>query len=124
MATNSPNLISLPSARPETGVVYPANDSQIASAISRAQENLLGPNIYIWNAASPVGPFTKKRLVYTTPQKVGSFKVWTYNAKAHPELSVGDSLLVGYCTNSQTTNGLYKNADTYRPYFVWATNWQ
>jgi len=89
-----------------------------------SQENLLGPNIYIWNAASPVGPFTKKRLVYTTPQKVGSFKVWTYNAKAHPELSVGDSLLVGYCTNAQTTNGLYKNADTYRPYFVWATNWQ
>ena len=42
MATNSPNLISLPSARPETGVVYTANDSQIASAISRAQENLLG----------------------------------------------------------------------------------
>src|SRR5213082_881435 len=42
MATNSPNLISLPSARPETGVVYPANDSQIGSAISRAQENLLG----------------------------------------------------------------------------------
>src|SRR5437762_47050 len=42
MATNSPNLISLPSARPETGVFYPAKDSQIASAISRAQENLLG----------------------------------------------------------------------------------
>jgi len=42
MATNSPNLISLPSARPETAVFYPANDSQIASAISRAQENLLG----------------------------------------------------------------------------------
>ena len=42
MATNSPNLISLPSARPEIGVFYPANDSQIASAISRAQENLLG----------------------------------------------------------------------------------
>src|SRR5438132_5924816 len=42
MATNSPNLISLPSARPEIGVSYAANDSQIASAISRAQENLLG----------------------------------------------------------------------------------
>src|SRR6266496_2107386 len=41
MATNSPNLISLPSARPETGISYTANDSQIASAISRAQENLL-----------------------------------------------------------------------------------
>src|SRR6184192_4624402 len=41
MATNSPNLISLPSARPETAVFYPANDSQIASAMVRAQENLL-----------------------------------------------------------------------------------
>ena len=41
MATNSPNLISLPSARPETGISYSANDSQVASAISRAQENLL-----------------------------------------------------------------------------------
>lgn len=89
-----------------------------------SQENLLGPKIYLWNAASPVGPFTKKRLVYTTPDKVGNFKVWTYNAKAHPALSGNDSLLVGYCSNSQTTNGLFKNADTYRPYFVWATNWQ
>src|SRR5438046_9960811 len=41
MATNSPNLISLPSARPETGISYTANDSQIASAISQAQESLL-----------------------------------------------------------------------------------
>src|SRR5947199_10323942 len=41
MATNSPNLISLPSARPETGLSYAANDSQIASAISQAQETLL-----------------------------------------------------------------------------------
>lgn len=89
-----------------------------------SQENLLGPNIYLWNAASPVGPFTKKRLIYTTPQKVGKFKVWTYNAKAHLEFTTNNKLLVGYCSNSQTSNGLYKNADTYRPYFVWASNWQ
>jgi hypothetical protein len=89
-----------------------------------SQENLLGPNIYIWNAASPVGPFIKKRLVYTTPQKVGGFSVWTYNAKVHPEFITNNQLLVGYCTNSQTSNGLYKDADTYRPYFVWASNWQ
>jgi hypothetical protein len=89
-----------------------------------SQENLLGPNIYIWNAASPVGPFTKKRLVYTTPQKVDNIPVWTYNAKAHLEFTTNNQLLVGYCTNSQTSNGLYKDADTYRPYFVWASNWQ
>ena len=89
-----------------------------------SQENLLGPNIYIWDAASPTGPFTNKRLVYTTPQKVGKFSVWTYNAKAHIEFTTDNKLLVGYCTNSQTGNGLYKNADTYRPYFIWASNWQ
>ena len=89
-----------------------------------SQENLLGPGIYIWDAASPVGPFTKKRLIYTTPQTVGGIPVWTYNAKAHIEFTQNNQLLVGYCTNSQTTNGLYKNADTYRPYFVWASNWQ
>src|SRR5690348_1724383 len=41
MATNSRNLISLPSARPESGVAYPANDSQIGWAMARAQQNLL-----------------------------------------------------------------------------------
>jgi squalene-hopene/tetraprenyl-beta-curcumene cyclase len=41
MATNSPNLISLPSARPESSVAYPANDSQIGWAMARAQQNLL-----------------------------------------------------------------------------------
>lgn len=89
-----------------------------------SQGNLLSPNIYIWNAASPVGPFTNKRLIYTTPQKVGNFDVWTYNAKAHPEFITNNQLLVGYCSNSQTTQGLYKDADTYRPYFIWVSNWQ
>jgi hypothetical protein len=89
-----------------------------------SQENLLGPNIYIWDAASPVGPFTNKRLIYTTPQKVGNVSVWTYNAKAHPEFITNRQLLVGYCTNSQTLNGLYEDADSYRPYFVWVSNWQ
>ncbi|CAN5231588.1 hypothetical protein BH11BAC6_BH11BAC6_13180 [soil metagenome] len=89
-----------------------------------SQENLLGPNINIWDAASPVGPFTRKRLVYTTPQKVGTYDVWTYNAKAHLEFNNANQLLVGYCTNSINSLGLYRNADTYRPYFVWASNWQ
>jgi hypothetical protein len=90
-----------------------------------SQENLLGPNIYLWDAASPVGPFSRKRLVYTTMQKVGNFKVWTYNAKAHTQfIDNNGRLLVGYCSNSQTAQGLIKNADTYRPYFVWVSNWQ
>jgi squalene-hopene/tetraprenyl-beta-curcumene cyclase len=37
----SKNLIALPSARPEISEFYSANDEEIASAITRAQENLL-----------------------------------------------------------------------------------
>ncbi len=37
----SKNLIALPSARPELSEYYSANDEEIASAIKRAQENLL-----------------------------------------------------------------------------------
>src|SRR5437868_9797726 len=37
----SRNLIALPSARPEISESYPANDEEIAHAITRAQENLL-----------------------------------------------------------------------------------
>ena len=37
----SKNLIALPSARPEISEFYSANDEEIASAIARAQENLL-----------------------------------------------------------------------------------
>ena len=37
----SKNLIALPSARPEISESYSANDEEIASAITRAQENLL-----------------------------------------------------------------------------------
>ena len=89
-----------------------------------SQGNLLSPDIYIWDAASPVGPFTRKRLVYTTPQKVGNFDIWTYNAKAHLQFTTNNQLLVGYCSNSISAAGLYRNADTYRPYFVWASGWQ
>lgn len=91
-----------------------------------SQENLLGPNIYLYDAASPTGPFTNKRLVYTTPTKVGNWNVITYNATAHSEFITPDGkLLVGYCTNEiEKGTGIWKNADTYRPYFVWVSNWQ
>ncbi len=90
-----------------------------------SQGSLLSRDIYIWDAASPVGPFTQKRLVYTTPSKVGSYDVWTYNATAHLEFTTANNqLLVGYCTNAISSFGIWNNADTYRPYFVWASNWQ
>ena len=86
-----------------------------------SQGNLLSPSIYLWDAASPVGPFTGKRKVYTTPQ---SGNLITYNASAHPEFIKNNQLLVGYSINSTNFMDLYTNADNYRPYFVWISNWQ
>ncbi len=89
-----------------------------------SQGNLLSKDIYLWDMQSPSGPFTNKRFVFTTPAKIGTTNIVTYNATAHPEFNQNNQLLVGYCTNSLKSAGLYNNADSYRPYFVWASNWQ
>jgi len=83
---------------------------------------LLSADIYLWDAASPVGPFTHKRKIYTTPETGGN--IITYNAMAHTEFIQNGQLLVGYCTNSLNGVDIYRNADNYRPYFIWVNNWQ
>lgn len=87
-----------------------------------SQANLLGADIYLWDAASPTGPFTRKRKIYTTPETGGN--IITYNATAHTEFIEDGKLLVGYCVNSLNGTDIYKNADNYRPYFIWVSNWQ
>lgn len=87
-----------------------------------SQGNLLSQDIYIWNGASPSGPFYNKRFIYTTPQLTSA--TWTYNATAHTELSKDGKLLIGYCMNTNNTAQLYNNVDTYRPYFIEVEGWQ
>lgn len=89
-----------------------------------SQEGIfLSPTIYMWDAASPVGPFTNKRKIYTTPQADGK-NIITYNAIAHTEFIQDGKLLIGYCTNSLDGTDMFKNADTYRPYFIWVNGWE
>ena len=76
----------------------------------------------MWDAASPVGPFTRKRKVYTTPETGGN--IITYNATVHTQFMQNGNLLVGYCTNSVNGTDIWTNADNYRPYFVWLNGWQ
>ena len=51
------------------------------------------------------GPLTDKTVLYTTPETRGN--VFTYNAKAHPELGDGHTLLVTYNVNSFDTADVY-----------------
>jgi hypothetical protein len=87
-----------------------------------SQGNLLSPDIYLWDAESAVGPFTNKRKIYTTPQAGGD--LITYNAMAHTEFIQNGELLVSYSINSYNGRDMFRNADTYRPYFIRVSNWQ
>jgi hypothetical protein len=68
-------------------------------------------------AQSPVGPFSEIIEIYTTPEwKQG---IWTYNAKAHPNLSKPGELLISYNTiTADFWNDIQKDAHIYRPRFI------
>ncbi len=69
---------------------------------------------------TPEGPFTESRLLYRTPESQLE-GVFTYNAKAHPELSTEERLLISYNVNAFPNELVIKNADYYRPRFRWVS---
>lgn len=77
----------------------------------------LSDKVGIRIAASPVGPFSTIKEIYTTPEwKEG---IWTYNAKAHLNLSMPGELLISYNTiTADFWNDIQKNAHIYRPRFI------
>ncbi|MFF1572704.1 DUF4185 domain-containing protein [Leifsonia sp. NPDC058292] len=77
---------------------------------------ILSAKVVMYRSDSLTGPFTNKTLLYTTPETGGN--VFTYNAKAHPELGDRDTLLVTYNVNSFSTDDVYANVDNYRPRYI------
>ena len=77
---------------------------------------ILSSKVVMYRSDSLEGPFTGKTVLYTTPETSGN--VFTYNAKAHPELGDGHTLLITYNVNSFDTNDLYVDVDNYRPRYV------
>ena len=47
--------------------------------------------------------------------------VFTYNAKAHPELGTSNTLLITYKINRFDTADVYRNVDSYRPRHIHVT---
>ncbi len=66
---------------------------------------------------SPVGPFSRIEEIWTAPEwKEG---LWTYNAKAHFNLSKPGELLISYNTiKDDFFNAIKKDANIYRPRFI------
>lgn len=76
----------------------------------------LSSSIVMYRSERLEGPFTGKTELYRTPETSGN--VFTYNAKAHPELGNGHTLVVTYNVNSFDTDDLYLEVDNYRPRYV------
>lgn len=76
----------------------------------------LSPDIEMYTSSSPTGPFTSETRLYSTPEPGGN--IFTYNAKAHPELGSKDTLVISYNVNSFDTADVYANVDNYRPRYV------
>jgi hypothetical protein len=85
-------------------------------------EIIFGEEIFIMESNSPVGPWTRKRTLYCTPESGGD--IFTYNSFVHPELSVDSELRISYNTNSFNFSDLFADADIYRPRFIRIDNWR
>ena len=91
--------------------------------VTQDTTELLSAHIVAYFATSPVGPFTNKTLLYTTPEtgaagSYGNGNIFTYNPHAHPELSDAANLVVSYNVNSFDTDDVYADISVYRPRFV------
>lgn len=66
---------------------------------------------------TPVGPFSPITEIWSAPEwKQG---LWTYNAKAHPNLSKPGELLISYNTiTADFWNDIQKDASIYHPRFI------
>jgi len=81
-------------------------------------EPALGERIFARTARSPYGPWSARKEVYHVPGIDKEKKHFTYAAKAHPELSRPDELLVSYVVNSFDFGEGLTNAGIYRPRFI------
>lgn len=76
----------------------------------------LSADIVAYRSRSLTGGFGEPVKLYTTPETGGN--VFTYNAKAHPQLGRGSSLLITYNVNSFESDDLYADARLYRPRYI------
>ena len=81
-------------------------------------ENGLGDRIVGRFAESPVGPWSESVLFYRCPEMRQNKKVFSYAAKAHPQLSGENELVITYCVNAFELGAVLNDAMLYWPDFV------
>lgn len=76
-------------------------------------------DICSFTSQTPYGPWSNKTLLYTTPIPGEDKNLITYNAIMHPQFVHNRRMLLSYNMNSFVLEDHFRNADIYRPRFVW-----
>jgi hypothetical protein len=77
------------------------------------------PHIAFAIGDTPYGPFSDPQKIYHTPeQEIFKSTTYTYNAKAHPHLSMSTDILVSYNTNTYNFEHNMSENRIYRPRFI------
>lgn len=79
----------------------------------------LGASVYARSASRPEGPWSAPVTLFEAPEPRSLPGTFVYAAKAHPELSRRDALLVSYCVNAHDFWDVAAHAERYRPRFIW-----
>jgi len=90
----------------------------MAEFISVYTENGLGPRINARLSARPEGPWSEAIEVYECPEMQRDKGVYSYEAKAHLELSLADEIIVTYVVNAFDFWHGASRAELYWPRFL------
>ncbi|MGD0557082.1 MAG: hypothetical protein ABSA93_19150 [Streptosporangiaceae bacterium] len=80
-------------------------------------DSYLDPQIYLYTAPTPAGPFSGGTEIYTPPQ-ASAGDIYTYNVAAHPELTSPGRLVLSYNVNSSELSDIYANINNNRARFI------
>jgi hypothetical protein len=100
---------------PEYSVGYQPSLKQYVAVYT---ENGLSEDILMRFSATPVGPWSRACKVYECPDGAWHKTYFCYAAKAHPEISGKDELIVTYVCNSMDFWKMAADARIYRPRFL------
>jgi hypothetical protein len=78
--------------------------------------SFLDPQIYLYSAPTPAGPFSGGVKIYTPPEASQGF--YTYNVAAHPELTRPGQLVLSYNVNSSELSDLFADINNNRARFI------
>ena len=107
------------------------NGSEQFSVIQKAdkyfyisQEEGFWGKVFTFESSTPYGPWEKKKEIYHIVNPIeNNDNIFIYNPLVHPQFVKGDSILLSYNTNTFELEDHFRNADIYRPRFVWVSVW-